>query len=87
MKKPAAPLTREDGAILARIRVTWNYPLNHWYQYYDRCDGELMFRAQSNRYSAVPPDWPDTLYAEDPPMLRAMVFPCGPVGGDITKLA
>lgn len=44
-----APLTGEDRAILERIRVRWKYPLNHWYQYYDRCDAHLMLGAQNAR--------------------------------------
>lgn len=44
-----APLTREDESILELIRIRWRYPLNHWYQYYDRHDGDLMLALMQMR--------------------------------------
>ena len=43
MRQPIpAPLTREDSAVMEGIRQRWRYPLNHWYQYYDRADALVM---------------------------------------------
>lgn len=39
---PTAPLTPLDDQIMRGIRTRWRYPLNHWYQFYDRKDAELM---------------------------------------------
>jgi hypothetical protein len=44
------PLTIEDREIMALMRVRWRYPLNRWYQYYDRGDADLMYRAVKWRW-------------------------------------
>lgn len=41
-RQPVRPLTVEDDAIMEGIRARWNYPLNHWYQQYDRDDVNIM---------------------------------------------
>ena len=39
---PVLALTAEDREIMEGIRSRWNYPLNHWYQKYDRDDVNIM---------------------------------------------
>lgn len=84
----SSPLTWEDRDIWHRIM--WR-PLLLIGRRIDRVaylkadirDADLMSQAQHNRWSAVPWDWPNAQFVDDAPMLRPMIFCCGPVGGDI----
>lgn len=89
-RQQAAPLTEEDSfvwfLVVTRFQCPGRAPFGAvWGRSigFDRHDAELMWRAQSNRYCALPPDWPDAIYVEDPPMLGPMVFVSGPVGGQL----
>jgi hypothetical protein len=73
-RKPALPWTYEDQQIWRLVGMMNPGGMNFLALYNcwierDRRDADLMFRAQSNRYAAVPPDFPDAIYAEDPPEL------------------
>lgn len=88
-----APLTSEDQRIwdrwIGRRRMA-EWDADHIQAVSiasDRRDADLMWRAQSNRWCAVPPDFPGAVYAEDPPFKGPQLFACGPVGGDISWFA
>lgn len=45
-RQDSAPLTYEDSRIMEEIRQRWRYPLNRWYQYYDRQAALLMLNRE-----------------------------------------
>lgn len=76
---PVAPLTPLDDRIMQGIRARWRYPLNHWYQFYDREDATLMLRAQYQRQWLPASGSVPAL----PPWLLPFEWACGPVGGQL----